>query len=554
MIPFMMQIKKHKRNISILCLVFFTVGSDIAMSANKTRKSVSGKQTSSRASKSSNKSAASARTQTKSVNTNIASAGIATNIATSISEENDINDDNCELKYNLCMNNICNDPTIGKCLCYEDKYTNTINQTFVNINGNNVRKGFELLEFAKKQCVYILDKCMNVRRSITEKYSNLMQRDCLMVSEVEVAKDKGLSGEIKELKSCIRDYCTAYNMDMENFSMPEYGLCFDPVVANFQIDANCSSVIAKSKTPVGLRDLFLNEMAKLREESCQIMNGEMSSDRQKCYINISYGPNKEQIAASKKIAVGEYFYCNGREFNTDLGLSEEFERQKKHEKLQLAAKGLRATGNVVGVVVGESVVAEIVNAAIDIGTLAAQTAVDAKMIQKGYMSKAEGAQNIVNNLNSIGLSSIILSVALRDKKEENNLKMKEKAAAEANKKEQETKDEKVSEISDGLNKENIDNSGKKEAPQNGMSLSKTLNVVSSAIDVAGGVTGYVMQSKIDNIIIENEKKGIIDYVTFENRDLGLGSVNKTAGARGNCFINGEWLATENEIILLQWKL
>lgn len=567
--------KKYKINITILFLGFLTVGSDIAMSASKARKSSSGKQTASRNSKSNARKSSSARSKANTSDTNISMTNIATNISKESEINSDINEDNCEFKYNLCMNNICNDPDIGKCLCYEDKYTNKSNQSFININGNNVRKGFELLEYAKKQCVYILDKCMNIRRSITEKYSNLVQRDCLMVSQTEVAKDQGLSAEINELKKCVRDYCTASNMGYEDFSMPEYGLCFDPEVANFQIDANCSSIIAKSKTPVGLRDLFLNDMTRLREEACKKMNGEMSNDRQKCYITVSYGPNKDSIASSKKIAVGEYFYCNGKEFNTDLGLSEEFERKKKHEKILLAAKGLRAAGNIVGFVVGESVIGKVVETSIDVTTAVAQTYVDIEATAKGYKSKQEGITSIFNNVSSVLLTSINLANVI-SAVDEKDIKLKGKGADKSaeNSTESASEENKTDSASTGNDSSSSDKSEKsgtepvktedgsstsdkeksKTESKESSTASSVLGIASSAVDVAGGITGYALQSKIDDITIDNEKKGVVDYATFQNRDEGIGTVNKTASARGNCFINNEWLATENEIILLQWQL
>lgn len=545
--------KRHKINITILFLGFLTVGSDIAMSANKARKSSSGKQTASRNSKSNARKSTSSRATVNTSDVDISATNIATNISNGNDINSDINEDNCEFKYNLCMNNICNDPDIGKCLCYEDKYTNKSNQSFVNVNGNNVRKGFELFEYAKKQCVYILDKCMNIRRSVTEKYSNLVQRDCLMISQTEVAKEQGLSSEINELKKCVRDYCTASNMGNEDFSMPEYGLCFDKDVANFQIDANCSSIIAKSKTPVGLRDLFLNDMTRLREEACNKMNGEISNDRQKCYINVSYGPNKDHIAASKKIAVGEYFYCNGNEFNTDLGVSEEFERKKKHEKIRLAAKGLRAAGNIVGFVVGESAVGKILDTSIDIATAAAQTYVDIEATAKGYKSKQEGIMNVFDDISSVLVTSINLSSIVLDKNNDTNTNKPDEKKEETSKTgESSQKEEKATLNKDGSSTDKKEQSESK--TKGSITTSSALGIASSAVDVAGGITGYALQSKIDDITIDNEKKGITNYATFENRDEGIGTVNKTSSTRGNCFINNEWLATENEIILLQWQL
>ncbi|MBD5405651.1 hypothetical protein HDR59_03835 [bacterium] len=624
-----MEIKNKWISLYVFTLSFLTVFSDIGLSATKAKNI---RKATSKASGSAKKSSSKSIRATSRGLTTVASTTLST-VETTNSSESDINDSNCDFKYTLCMNNICNDPKIGKCLCYEDKYTNKSNQQFININGNNLRKGFELFEYAKKQCLYILDKCMNVRRSVTEKYSNLIQRDCLMISETEVAKEQGLSGELNELKSCIVDYCTASNMGQEDFSMPEFGLCFDPIVARYQLDANCSYIIAKSKTPAGLRELFMNDMTKLREESCEKMNGEMSNDRQKCYINVSYGPNKDRISASKKIAVGDYFTCNGEEFNTNLGLTEEFQRKKKHAKLSLTAKSLRATGNVVGLVVGESAIGMAVEGTIDVATHAANVYANKKMIDEGYLSKKDGITQIVSEL-TLGISTAISTskayqnisketdnykkaalinklkqehnkangIEGKDKKKDTGFKLEDYGITEddyneltynemVNKMQEfavvnqvnlgileivkigvdpnsfDIKELKKKQLQEKLDEKNLSETEKKAiedkkaadaekqaAAAKVSNISRGLAVAASAVDLAGGITDYAMQSKIDDITIENEKKGIIKHAEFENRDEGVGQVNSTATVRGNCFVNDEWFATENEIILLQWKL
>ena len=610
-----MEIKNKWINVYVFTLSFLTVFSDIGLSATKTKSSVrkASSKTSGSAKKTSSKTTratGTGRGLTTVASTTLSSDNITN--TTQNSSESDINDSNCDFKYTLCMNNICNDPKIGKCLCYEDKYTNKSNQQFVNINGNNLRKGFELLEYAKKQCLYILDKCMNVRRSVTEKYNNLIQRDCLMISETEVAKDQGLSGELNELKSCIVDYCTASNMGQEDFSMPEFGLCFDPIVAKYQLDANCSYIIEKSKTPAGLREYFMNDMTKLREESCKKMNGEMSNDRQKCYIRVSYGPNKNRISASKKIAVGDYFTCNGEEFGTTLGLNEEFLRKKKHEKLSLTAKSLRATGNIVGLVVGESAIGMAVEGSIDIATHAANVYANKKMIDEGYLSKSDGIKEIISELSggiTVALSTSRAAKSIsketdnykkaalinklkqeyykangieeKDQKKDTGFKLEDYGITEDDYNEL-TYNEMVNKIQEfsvlnqvnlavleivkiGVDQNSFDikelqakqlqeNSNKKEltekekqaleekktadaerqaAASKAASTASALAVAASAVDVAGGIANYAMQSKIDDITIENEKKGIIKHAEFENRDEGIGQVNSsTATVRG----------------------
>lgn len=530
-----MKIKKRHINIYILLLSFLTVESDFAISAiNNKRNASSTKNASTRLAKKVKSTSRTATVESATI------SDIATNTTSSNIDDigSDINDDNCEFNYNLCMNNICKDSSIGKCVCYEDKYTNASDKKFVNINGNNVKQGFELLEYAKKQCLYILDKCMKVRRSVTEKYNNSIQRDCLMVSQTEVAKNQGLSGELEELKSCIYNYCTASNMGQEDFSMPAYGLCFDPVVAKFQLDTYCISTISKSKTPLGLRELFMNDMAKLREESCEKMNGEISTDRQKCYINVSYGENKDKIAASKKIAVGSFFTCNGKEFGTDLGVTQEYLREKRHQAMHMVSENLRAAGNIVGMTVGEDMIGTIVDTSIDMTASVANIVVDGVKLNEGHLSKEQFMANLTGELGMGSLGVIqVVSLAGQKNKEANSIKITYAGGGCAGG------------CSSGQGKD--DDSGA------GSAASKAamgLGIAAEAIRGAKAIGDFAVTQVTDALTIENEKKGIIQHSTFENRDEGIGHVNKTSTVRGNCFVNGEWFATENEIMMLQWKL
>lgn len=434
-----------------------------------------------------------------------------------------ISEDNCEFYYNLCMNKICANTQIGKCVCYEDKYTNSGSSVeFLTFDNTKVKKGFDLFEYAKKQCVYILDNCMENRRSITEKYKTLVQRDCLLVSNDEVKKDNNLLNEFNNLKSCLRDYCTVYDdFGNENFSFPEFGLCFDEDNANLMIDANCSSIIANSQTPLGLKELFLNDMALKREEACRHMGGQISSDRKSCYINVSYGVNKDNISASKNIPVGEYFYCNSMEFDTNLGFSQDYLKQKKYRALTLTADSLRTAGSITSMVLGDSPVGQIVDASITLTGEIANTAIDIKDAIDGKISK----EVLLKSLLSKSVSNILLpTLSLAG-----NLKPSSSSS---------------SNIVD-LTADTNAKFGK---------IGQGLSIASDAVGLASSITDATMQSFIDDIITEKEKSGIKPFAEFQNREQGVGVVNQTNLNRGNCFINGEWVATENEIILLQWQI
>ena len=151
------------------------------------------------------------------------------------------------------------------------KTTNTNSTTFIDISGVKVKQGFEAFEFAKKQCLPVLDKCGENRRSVTEKYKNSIQSDCLMLSKENILKPQGVSGDLVKLKECLHDACTVKTLEgYENFTFPEYSLCYNEAYANFSMDAYCSKIIAKSASPLGLKELFLIQQ-RITEESSFII-------------------------------------------------------------------------------------------------------------------------------------------------------------------------------------------------------------------------------------------------------------------------------------------
>lgn len=491
-----------------------------------------------------------------------------------------INSANCEHHYSICMNKVCADDSIGKCLCYEDKYTNNNSTNFANMNGNRVKFGFDLFEYARKQCVYILDKCMEERRSITEKYKTFVQRDCLKVSEVEVAKQQGLGGELTELRDCMRDGCTAYAFGEEDFNFPEFGLCFDPVYSKFKLDASCSHIIGKSKTPASLQEMLLTQMTALREKSCEYMNGEMASDRSKCYLNVSYGINKHTISSSKKIAVGNFFVCRAAEFNVKIGMTEEYERGKMMEGLSLAASTVRTAGRITSMVMGGTLVAGIIGGGIDLTSAIANIAIDAKAMADEKVTAEAGIKKLTSNISGVALSAISLAGQIGDmsktsgmgeviikNQSKTGIKEKTKDAKDKPKEIKTSVKRKAKDIRNTAKKKPINAkvAAKKKKKKTGeikdiikevkpkSKASNMLRVIADGVDLAGEITNIAMNVHKDNLEMDKLDEGISTYADID-RDQGVGVVNKTIKARGNCFVGGEWLATENETILLQWNL
>ena len=283
----------------------------------------------------------------------------------------------------------------------------------------------------------------------------------------------------------------------------------------------------------------MNEMAKYREEACSKMNGEISSDRQKCYINVSYGINKDDISGTKKIAVGDFFNCNGKEFDTKLGETEEYKRLKRHQAANIVSTGFRTAGNIVGIVVGESAAGFIVDKTIDLGGSIANIAIDLNKMQEGKLSKEAMKESVLNEL---GLPSVITMAISRS--------IAGVATSATN-----TAGEAIKSVASAGGGCAFEKASSKAAAGNKkyQNAGKALGIAAEVVKFGGTIAGTVMDSAISDMNKEDEEKGIVKHATID-RNAGVGEANNTATVRGNCFINGEWFATENETILLEWQI
>ena len=434
----------------------------------------------------------------------------------------------CDSEYTRCMNRICSDESLGKCVCYEDKITNNMTPKFLDFDGMKVKQGFETLEYAKKQCMEILDKCKSNRRSITEKYKNLVQRDCLMISKNEVASPKGLSKDLINLKECLKDACSVMIMEgYEDFSYPEYSLCFNDSYAKFATDVFCLNIVAKSSSPLGVKQLFLDEMALKREKSCKSMGGTLSNDRKKCYVTVEYGISKNNIKASKQVPVGEYVECSATSFGAKQNETWEKKQADLNKALSLVATGFNTAGAMLGAGGTLDPIGSLVSSGIDIAESGTDLAIQIKGIVDGDIKIEDSWPALSSNLLSFTLSGVSFGMDVT------GLGEAMKQAAEATE----------------LAKTATDTAS------TATKIVKGLNTASTALNIGSTVADVVWDMEIDKEKVKEEQKALVQYGEVD-RYSGQGLVNpdgSTMLEKGNCFINKEWFATENEIILLLWK-
>ncbi|MCR5506594.1 MAG: hypothetical protein K6F04_01960 [bacterium] len=521
------------KKVSLLILSLFVITSEVQSSSKSSLRKSSGSKTGGRrnANKSNNK------------RSDIKTKSLDTKVEEIKSSSEKMSSSLCDSEYTRCMNKVCSNDSLGKCICYEDRSSSSLSTNFIDIEGMKVRQGFEAFEYAKKSCTEILDKCSEDRRLITEKYKNLVQRDCLMISKEDSLKAKGISGDLAELKACVKDACTVKSIaGYENFSFPEYSLCFNEDYAKFSVDAFCSKVIAKSASPLGTKQMFLDEMALKREQSCKSMKGTLSNDRKKCYVTVTYGKNKENIKSSKKVAVGEYVECSASAFGTVQSDSWEKKQNDVNKVLSLTATGFNTAGAVLGMAGTSDPIGSLVSSGIDIAEAGANLGMDIKDYKDGKIDAMNLTSSAVSNGLSITLSSLSFAKGV-----------KEVGAVSKN----------ASAVSSGLKNagknakniiQNADGSVT-ELSKAGKALQTTTNALtytSIGLDITSQTANVVIDEIADRQQMEEEQNAIIKQAEVD-RASGYGVVNQTLSEKGSCFLNNEWFGTENEIIMLLWK-
>ena len=522
----------------------------------------------------------------------------------------------CDSKYMRCMNKFCSNDKLGKCLCYEDNYTNKNDISFINLDGIQIKKGFDLLNHSKKQCTEILDQCIDEKRGIELKYKNFIQRDCLLLSDKIIEKGENLVAELKELETCLKPYCTVKG----DFLSPNFSLCFDETIANFNIDAYCSNIIKKSPSPLALKSLLFDKLALLRERSCIAMDGRFTNNRKDCFIKISYGESKDTITSTKEFKVGDPFICSASTFAVKLRESLEAKQERVNAGLKIAATAFNTAGAALGVIggVGDPIGAA-VSTVIDATETVTDIGLNAKRLADGEMSKedfikmttkqvistsisltgtaaslgdttAKIAGKFINGAGSIGMgivdTGLTASECAKAKTDAEKAKCgielsgnlfnttiattnfvnsivnyeptsgsSSNPSSDANSSGSDTPSPNSS--SDTSSNSSSDTSSgsssnsKKNKALNTMALTQI--GINGAIDISKGITSTVINRKIRKEQEKEESLGINKH-SYVDKTTGKGQVRaNTATNHGNCFINNEFFATENDQYLLLWR-
>ena len=246
-------------------------------------------------------------------------------------------------------------------------------------------------------------------------------------------------------------------------------------------------------------------MALKREQSCKAMKGTLTNDRKQCFVRIDYGVNKENIKASKKIAVGDYLECSAKFFDAKKNESKAKMQADINKILSLTATGFSAAGAILDMVSPASGAIKITSTVIDVLSSSADLGLTVKEYKEGKITPEQFAPTVVG----IGLSIVASGRSLGGGG--------------------------GGSISEGLEKASI----AKEA-------------LFIGTNIASQTASVIVDNKADKLEMEEEEKDIIKHAEVD-RTTGQGQIAETLSEKGNCFLNGEWFATENEMIMLLWK-
>ena len=479
----------------------------------------------------------------------------------------------CDSNYMRCMNKFCSNDKLGKCLCYEDNYTNTKeNMSFVNIDGIQIKKGFELLNYSKKECAEILDSCEEDKRGIWVKYKNFIQRDCLLLSDKIIEKGEGLATELKELEECMKPGCTVMSNNIpgaENYAYPPFSLCFNENTAKFFIGTMCSKIIKKAKSPETLKQLFYDKIALLRERSCISMDGNFSNDRKNCNIYISYGQSKDTITSTKLFPVGSIFECSADNFGVKLEESMETKQARVNNILEVSAQVFNIAGAALSFGGKADPIGTLVDKGIDGAEMLTELGFKIQDYKDGKISTKNLSLSTINTVASIGLSFAGGSKAGKIIKAAGGIAVGAVNTGDAiyecaNAK---TDAEKANHCANigiasagmvtsavGLKGAiNSDNSSSNNSDKKIGAINSIGGLVKSSINVVKGVTDIAMTEEINKEKRKEEELALNKHTSID-RSSGKGIVNtNTVTNHGNCYLNGEWFATENEQVYLLWR-
>ena len=285
-----------------------------------------------------------------------------------------------------------------------------------------------------------------------------------------------------------------------------------------------------------------------------------------------------KLLLQKKIAVGDFFTCNGTEFDANLSVTDTYHRKSRHIAAKIASANLRAAGNIVGTVLGEDQSAKYVDQGIDLAGSIANVVIDVNKINEGKLSKEAGMQSIMNELNlpSVITTAISRSISASIKANENvddSITIKRGRGSGGGCGQGDGVDDyiKITRASNVIaggsgggcapaslpskkEKTNTPPPGGCAARAEAASkAAMALSIATDGLNAVTAITEGIFDGVEMQLTIEEEKKGIIKHAEID-RASGIGAVKgDTLTTKGTCFINDEWFASENETILLEWQ-
>ncbi|MCT4552594.1 MAG: hypothetical protein N4A44_02920 [Alphaproteobacteria bacterium] len=440
-----------------------------------------------------------------------------------------VNSESCELFYSMCMNKYCiQDDVKGACSCSAsalnmNKDNGELAQ-FYDLDGYMVKEGIELLQYSETQCKAILDKCSGMESGLKNSFAITSQSDCVGWAAKNPEVEPTIYDELKQLEACMEPVCKG------DKGMPDYVpfvKCFDLDEAEVLLN-ECSHIIAKSHSNLGLKEYFVNSMKVRMQDFCaDLGHASTADDPYGCDVKVSYGVTSEKPLKEMTFKMGDTIMCSQEYFGTETPVVKSIAKQNA-KKMKNRAYADTING-------GVQLVAAVANVATPGGN-AASTA--ANSASKGIDAAAKAADKATKLQKFADSAKYAKTLSVIDK----TAKVSSYAAVGTS-----LANVAVSASGNEKLKKNVGEvaevTGKAASATSGGTGATVGALAGAGVGAAMGGVGNILSAAgdITNGIADIKKYSAIEKYSVEVR------------AKGSCWVNGQMVAQEGQVMTLMWK-
>lgn len=439
-----------------------------------------------------------------------------------------LNSESCELFYTMCMNKFCiQDDVKGACSCSSSALNMNKKSSelakFYDLDGYMVKEGIELRQYSETQCQAVLDQCSGLEGGLKNAFSITSQSDCVGWAAKNPEVEPTIYDELKQLESCMEPVCSG------DKGLPDYVpfvKCFDLDEAEVLLN-ECSHVIAKSASNLGLKEYFVSSMkARMQDFCADLGHASTVDDPYGCDVRMSYGVTSEKPIKEMTFKMGDTVMCSQEYFGTETPVVKSIAKANA-KKMKNRAIADTVNGGV-----------QLVAAVANVATPPDGGAGSAVGKAGDAASKASKAANSATKLQKFAKTA--------------------KYAKMVNTIDKTAKVSSYAALGTSVANVAVSASGNEELKQNVGSVANTTGQIASATSGSGGTAGALAGAGVGMAL------GAVGDVLGAAADItnGVADIKKYSAiqkysmevrAKGSCWINGQMIAQEGQVITLMWN-